>query len=99
MKSNHNSIENVNNKDHVAKDSGKSENEHSRDDLERQIHQMNEAILQLRDEHKSQMDNMKQFYDDQISKMRQEYNKNGPQPTQQPVQSTEIQNTESSCNQ
>ena len=77
MLSNQNSIENVNNKDQVTKDSRISENEHSRDDLEQQIHQMNEAVLLLREEHKSQIENMKQFYDEQLSKMRQEYSVKG----------------------
>lgn len=82
MLSNQNSIENVNNRDHITKDSRNSENEHSRDDLEGQIRLMNEAVVQLRAEHKSQIDGMKQFYDDQLSKIRAEYSVQGSRPTE-----------------
>lgn len=82
MLSNQNSIENVNHGGHITKDSRNSEHEHSRDDLGQQMRQMNEAVVQLRHEHKSQIDGMKQFYDDQISKIRQEYSLKGSRPTE-----------------
>jgi len=93
MLSNQNSIENVNNRDHGTKDSRISENEHSREDLEHQIHQMNEAVLLLRDEHKSQIDNMKQFYDDQLAKIRQEVTLKGTRATESTLHIVENSST------